>query len=969
MAGLFRGKSVASNVPRYTSLNLQTSAQGLCIPLVYGKVRTTTNLIWYGDFRSTAQRQKAGKGGGGGSVTSYTYATAVMMALCEGDQVTAVDRVWASKSVVSLASLGLTLFTGGLNQAPWGYMTATHPSEALSYSGTAYVAASAYQLGSSPDLPQHGFEVVGTFSGSNVYAGVDANPRYILYDYLTNERYGLGFPTDGFGAGALDLWENYCQAQGLFMSVYLNEQEQANSTLQRWAQLTNSWITWTGTRLRIIPLGTEEITANGVTYTPDNTPVYDLGYDDFLSKEGEQPVRVTRSDTADGYNQVQLDVLDRSNAYNNTQINWEDAASIEQNGKLQSQIVQAHEFTVPAIGQKVASLIGKRATYIRNTYDFQLSPVYILLETGDIVTLTDEYLGLDRFPVRIVKIEEDEEYNLSVTAEEFPAGIGEAADYTAPAWEGSATPDTLVDPGDVNTPGIIEPNATATQGDAQVWLALSGGEWWGGAQIYISFDGGTTYSQIGSVVSPSIQGVLTANLPVGTSPDTVNTLSIDTTISRGELPSTSVHSDADTLRTLTLVGDELLAYGEVVPGVGAYEYDLDYLVRGAYGTTIGSHLTGALFSRMDPNTIFTYDLPEEYVGATLYFKFVSFNVFGLNYQDLSDVTAYPYTPTGLAFYIAPPTALSFAPSSVTQDDGTTILSMDLSWTASLGPLLGSYEIQYSIDSGATWFADATVGSGAVSRALTPALPLTDYRARIRAITQNGSVQSTWAVTADVNSGPLVTTVPAMPTGVVATPGPATVDLSWTVAADPTILFYKIFRASGLSQPFGSAVLVQSISASSWQDTTVLPSAGYTYWVVAHNAAGDSPEGPTVGVDVTTLALGAGQPYDIPMSFIGMPESQMVFYRLVATHSFELPIGLVGSEAVCQTAPTDSSCVIFVLKNGVSVGSVTWAIAATTATFQFLSAESFVAGDVLALQFETVTDSTFSDPSITLSATR
>ncbi|MGH6879157.1 MAG: hypothetical protein ACREHV_17495 [Rhizomicrobium sp.] len=97
---------------------------------------------------------------------------------------------------------------------------------------------------------------------------------------------------------------------------------------------------------------------------------------------------------------------------------------------------------------------------------------------------------------------------------------------------------------------------------------------------------------------------------------------------------------------------ELLAYG-AVSATGTYTNDLTYLERGLYGTTGQAFSTGDFFSRIDlgevdtaPNSVVTYTLPTQYIGATLYLKFQSFNTFGNATEDIAEVTEYTYTPSG-----------------------------------------------------------------------------------------------------------------------------------------------------------------------------------------------------------------------------------------------------------------------------------------------------------------------------------
>src|SRR3954447_7458710 len=133
MSGLLSGgKSKTTSPAAVSGLQLQSSTQGLPIQLAFGATLVAPNLIWYGDFVATQQQSSAGSGGkggvggggggkGGGGGEGYVYQTAVAMALCEGP-IQGVGKVYSNKQVTSLSSLGLSLFTGGYSQAPWGYL-------------------------------------------------------------------------------------------------------------------------------------------------------------------------------------------------------------------------------------------------------------------------------------------------------------------------------------------------------------------------------------------------------------------------------------------------------------------------------------------------------------------------------------------------------------------------------------------------------------------------------------------------------------------------------------------------------------------------------------------------------------------------------------------------------------------------------------------------------------------------------
>jgi hypothetical protein len=152
-----------------------------------------------------------------------------------------------------------------------------------------------------------------------------------------------------------------------------------------------------------------------------------------------------------------------------------------------------------------------------------------------------------------------------------------------------------------------------------------------------------TYSQIGMLTQPLRQGFLTAALPKASGWDATDTLSVNLAESGGMLSGTSV-AGAQTGLTLSLVDSELLAY-ESATLTGTNAYNLTGLQRGLDGSPPAAHSSGAPFARLD-SAVLKYDLPEAYVGVTLYFKFVSSNVFGLGGQSIADCAVYTYTPKG-----------------------------------------------------------------------------------------------------------------------------------------------------------------------------------------------------------------------------------------------------------------------------------------------------------------------------------
>ncbi len=716
--------------PQYTGVQMQAASSALPVPILWGMTLVAPNVVWAGDFLAAPQyaQSSGGKGGvfgggGSGQPSSYEYFSALVFGLCEGP-ISSVRWGYDGQDTYSLYQLNCSVLKGTTPQTPWSYLSANHPQRALAYPGTALVVSPSFDLGSSASVGSLSFEVVGPFSGTSVTV-TDADPAQIVFDFLTNAQYGVGFPAVSIDATALlglggASYQAYCAAVGIGLSPVLTDQEAANSILARWLQLTNSTAVWSGGRLKIIPFGDAPISgtlnAGGTaSFAPNATPVYDLSDDDFIAGTDADPVVVTRTDPYAIPNVVNLEVLSRAptaafgqianqpNYYAPTPIQARDQNAIETYGLRIGPTVTAHEICTVGIGQITAQLILQRALYVRNTYAFKLSWECCLLEPMDIVTLNDANLGLAATPVRILEIAEDGDGLLSVTAEEYPGAVGTTPGYAVDASTNEGAVSRSIAPAPVNTPIFFEPPSELTGGVAQLRIGVSGGTGgiadpnWGGAAIYVSTDN-VTYTQIGAAVTPSRMGVLTAALgvPPGATSDTLQA-------SFAESGAAIVSSST---ATQILVGAEIASFASATL-TGANAYSLGGLSRALYGQQGGAHAAGVPVLVLDA-AVFTWALPPSLVGSKLWFKLASFNVFGATQQDLSTCTAFAYTPVGSGVFgpvsqaIAAGTSFDegLASAAVTQSDDDGLASDPYTRTLDMG-LASEAAAALAVQSGGT----------------------------------------------------------------------------------------------------------------------------------------------------------------------------------------------------------------------------------------------------------------------------
>ena len=667
------GKS-STSVQKYDGIQIQSALLGTAIPRGWGTFMTGANILWYGNFQSKAQKASGGKGGGG-TTTGYSYSASLVLGICKGPiigvrNVYKDSTVYTPGSQTALQQVGLSLFTGAIGQADWTYLDTNFASQAIGYSGVAYVAASNYALDSSAAPPNHSFEVQSSIRA--VIGGVtndDANPADILTDFLPTVPFWSSSWT-----GSLSTWSTYCLAQGILLSPVLDSQRQASDFVTEMMTATNSNCFFSDGTWQVQPYGDTAITNNGVTYTPNLTPIYAFGLSDFIpGAPGDDPVQVNIKRTADAFNYVQVEYLDRQNSYRTNIQPATDAANVAEYGPRPNASPTAlHGICVPAIAATVAQLLVQRSCNVRKTYKFRVGLHFGVLNCMDLVTLTTNYMTNQL--VRITEMD-DSSGDLEITAEEVPVGTAFSPQLARQALAGYQ-PAFQAAPGNVNAPVMFLPPLAMTGGAYEVCMAAAGGANWGGCEVWVSYDN-ATYSQAGVISAPARYGVTTTALPAGSNPDTAHTVTVDLTNSGGTLVSASA-TDAANQATLSLLGTELISFQSATL-VSANVYTLGTSIwRGLQGSTIAAQASGSNFVRLD-GAIFTFPFRSDQIGQTIYVKFLSYNQFGQALQALSDVSPYNFTlaaNTGVFQYVNW-TELAGMPANLAVLAGTEVIQNSL----------------------------------------------------------------------------------------------------------------------------------------------------------------------------------------------------------------------------------------------------------------------------------------------------
>lgn len=208
----------------------------------------------------------------------------------------------------------------------------------------------------------------------------------------------------------------------------------------------------------------------------------------------------------------------------------------------------------------------------------------------------------------------------------------------------------------------------------------------------------------------------------------------------------------------------------------------------------------------------------------------------------------------------------------------------------------------------------------------------------------------------------VPTTPIAPTA----SGPSGYNLiTWTAnpAADNAIR-YEIWRATGASQPFGSATLIGSSTGTSYTDSTAAAGQAYTYFVRAVNAIG--PSVASAGSNVTSAPT--TNVFRLYGSIDGKPDAGEELFDIELLGGETFAAGFAENLGGCDIAPT-ASVTFAVKRNGTTIGTMAIAAGATAATWTLASGFTGTAGDRLSFYGPASQDPTLSGPRYTFSGRR
>lgn len=614
-----------------------TATEDRVIPLIWGTVRLNSpNVIWYGDLRQRAITEKVKTGlFSSKSVTKgFRYNIGVQMALCRGggDSPLAEQpellRVFVDDEEVFSGSQGegvinidrpglfggddrgnggisgdLSVRVGTEDQTIPTYLEAFQPVPGLPgrfvhYRGTMFVTWEGGYIGNSTNIAPWNFEVRRIPNGlglgtPTVNGGNDLNPMNAIFEIMTNDEWGLGFPAADIDTAAFTAAATTLLAEGNGLSFIWDSEREVSEILRE-----------------------IERQIDGVVFLDRSTGKWTVtlargGYDIDAVPQVTDPIEIrdfTRGAWEDTTNFIQVRFSHRGREYQGTFAPAIDHGNIFiQGGTVKKSILDYPMVKDPSLANSISWRDLRTLSFPLARAKLVVDRSFYAVNPGDVIAWTGEFEGLQftKLPMRVNRVDlgeiDSNRITLDVVQDVFTFESPAFADPDAGDWEPPS--DTLVAiPADESV--VFEaPRAFLTRNgdgadDIKVWAgARNQGD--GAVSINLLDNSGTGFTLGGEVFAFFPIGELTSDLgkPTGTisisspvnvtaTPDNVNDILED--IPEGTATITELGQD---LVNLALIGTEIVAFRSAAQGAGS-TVDLSNVYRGLLDTAQQDHPAG-----------------------------------------------------------------------------------------------------------------------------------------------------------------------------------------------------------------------------------------------------------------------------------------------------------------------------------------------------------------------------------------
>lgn len=585
--------------PKPQEFKVPDTREGVAIPVVWGTRKITPTLVWWGN--PSINGDKRAEGGG------WRYYADLHFVLCHGQLDDVSDILFDEKEprpktiqdngdylVFMVRNDGLFggikqsggivgdfhVYLGKPAQAASAMLAAMVGTTLPAYQGVAYIAAQHPYLGTSPVLPSVSVIVarfpnqLGLTGGKHKVNTEDSNPACILYEILTDQRWGLGLSSSQIDIPAFQAAGNTLFAEGLGLSPVLDQQTTARDFIQTLLKYVDGVVY-------------AEPTTGKITFTLARADYIVANLPHFHESNGSQP-QLTRPDPSTLNNVVRGTFTDRSSGYVERPDELENLAATSAQGGRKHIIDEDLSWITNA---STARLVIARMLNAASFPLGKLSDVFNreawALRPGSAFRYSSTSLGLVEKVFRVTRPQSGslDDGRIHVDAVEDIFGIA----WTGyPALGASGWVDPLSDVTVLAAQKLVEmPYALLSASERRIMtLGVRGSSVTYGYEVWSDPSGGSSYAQTKVVEGTTPSGTLTALLSytgtsfiVGSGTD-INFLGTITAaaLAAGE--------------NLVIIDNELIAW-QTITDNGDGTWTISGCVRGVADTTPATHSAAA----------------------------------------------------------------------------------------------------------------------------------------------------------------------------------------------------------------------------------------------------------------------------------------------------------------------------------------------------------------------------------------
>ncbi len=373
--------------------NITRASEGSPYPVVFGRVKISGNILWYGNLKVKKQKSKSGgKGGGGGSTTTgYQYYLDCWQSLCVGPArllgVYKENKQWIKSEInptwsgiMEGVEQGAETTSLILNKGDQ-VSNFTLPLEFFSpLLGVCTLNMKKVFCGSATSFPTFHFIVESnhTYPWTNPNNGV--NPANAIWYILTTAGVaGTNIDTTSFAAAA-----SYWNTKGYGINIAIGNQGKVRDKIEQ----------------ILTPLGGFYFEFGGRHYLNPANP-YEAAYgtieDEFIK------FTISRRSWEDTTNDIKATFTEEAKDFTERTAVVQNSASVNLLGKVYTKTYDLTLFrTLGATQKRMAELI-KSESYPYAEVEFTTNLKYADLNEGRIVNLTNTKLGLIGGSFRVVR--------------------------------------------------------------------------------------------------------------------------------------------------------------------------------------------------------------------------------------------------------------------------------------------------------------------------------------------------------------------------------------------------------------------------------------------------------------------------------------------------------------------------------------------------------------------------------------